>query len=46
MAGIVGKERYTFRLLLGKRERKTPLDETRRRWKGNIKMDLKERELE
>jgi hypothetical protein len=42
VARIVGIERYTFRVLLGKRERKMPLAETRCRWKGNIKMDLKE----
>ena len=41
MTRIVGK-RDIFRVSLGKRERNTPLAETRPKWKDNIKMDLKE----
>jgi hypothetical protein len=36
--------RYT--VLVGKSEGKTPLRKYRRRWKGNIEMDLKEIWLE
>jgi hypothetical protein len=31
--------RYTYRVLVGKPERKRPLRRLRRRWENNIKMD-------
>ena len=44
-AGHVGsmeQSRYAYRVLVGKPEGKRPLGRLRRRWKDNIKMDLKE----
>ena len=38
----MGKERGVYRVLLGKPERKRPLKRPRRRWMGNIRMDLRE----
>jgi hypothetical protein len=32
--------RKTYKILVGKPERKTPLGRARRRWEDNIKMDL------
>ena len=38
----VGERRGTYRILLGKPERKSPLERPRLRWKCNIKMNLQE----
>ena len=38
----VGERRGVYRVLVGKPERKRPLGRPRRRWKDNVKMDLKE----
>jgi hypothetical protein len=38
----MGKKRGAYKLLEGKPERKSKLGRPRRRWKDNIKMDLKE----
>jgi hypothetical protein len=38
----MGEKRNVYRLLVGKPEGKRPLGRTRRRWIGNIKMDLSE----
>jgi hypothetical protein len=38
----VGKGRGVYRVLVGKREGKRQLGGPRRRWEGNIKMDLQE----
>jgi hypothetical protein len=46
-AGLVvpiGEKRRAYRILVGKPEGKKPLGRQRRRWVGNIKMDLRERE--
>jgi len=37
-----GESRGVYRVLVGKLEGKTPLGRPRRRWEGNIKMDLQE----
>ena len=37
-----GERRGVYRFLAGKPERKRPLGRPRRRWEGNIKMDLQE----
>jgi hypothetical protein len=37
-----GEIRNTYRILVGKPERKRQLGRPRRRWLGNIKMDLRE----
>ena len=37
-----GERRGVYRVLLGKPEGKIPLGRHRRRWGGNIKMDLQE----
>jgi hypothetical protein len=37
-----GAKRNTYRILVEKPERKTPLGRPRRRWVGNIKVDLRE----
>jgi hypothetical protein len=42
MDDIPGEKRTEYRLLVGKPERKTPLGRRRRRWVGNINMDLGE----
>jgi hypothetical protein len=34
--------RNSYKILIGTRERKKPLGRPRRRWKDNIKMDLRE----
>jgi hypothetical protein len=36
------EERGVYRVLVGKPESKRPLGRPRRRWKNNIKMDLRE----
>jgi len=36
------EERGEYRVLVGKPERKRPLERPRRRWEDNIKMDLQE----
>jgi len=38
----MGKGRGVYRVLVGKPEGKRPLGRPRRRWEGNIKMDLQE----
>jgi hypothetical protein len=38
----MGEKRNVYRLLVGKPEVKRPLGRSRRRWIGNIKMDLLE----
>ena len=45
MAGHVARmweRRDVYRVLVGKTEGKRPLGRPRRRWEGNIKMDLQE----
>jgi hypothetical protein len=37
-----GKKRNVYRILVEKPEEKRPLGRPRRRWEGNIKMDLRE----
>jgi hypothetical protein len=37
-----GKKMNTYRILVGKPEAKRPLGRPRRRWVGNIKMDLRD----
>jgi hypothetical protein len=39
----IGEKRNTFRMLMGKPERKRLLGRPRRRWVDNIKMHLRER---
>jgi hypothetical protein len=39
------EKRNVYRLLVGKPEGKRPLGRPRRRWVGNIKMDILETEL-
>ena len=38
----MGEDRGVHRVLMGKPEGKRPLGRPRRRWEGNIKMDLQE----
>ena len=38
----MGERRCVYRVLVGKPEGKRPLGRPRRRWEGNIKMDLQE----
>jgi len=38
----MGEKRGVYRILVGKPEGKRPLGRHRRRWKNNVKMDLKE----
>jgi hypothetical protein len=38
----MGERRGVYRVLVGKPEGKRPVGRPRRRWKGNIKMDLQE----
>jgi hypothetical protein len=38
----MGEKRVIYRILVGKSEGERQLMRTRRRWEGNIKMDLKE----
>jgi hypothetical protein len=38
----MGERRGVYRVLVGKPEGKRPLGRPRRRWEGNIKMDLEE----
>jgi len=40
----MGERRGVHRVLVGKPEGKRPLRKCRRRWEGNIKMDLQEAE--
>ena len=37
-----GEKRNTYRILVGKPERKRPLARLRRRWVDNVKMDLRD----
>jgi hypothetical protein len=37
----MGEKKNSYRILMGKSEGKTPLGRPRRRWMGNIKMDLR-----
>jgi transcription termination factor 2 len=39
---LMGERRGVYRVLVGRPEGKTPLGRPRRRWKGNIKTDLRE----
>jgi hypothetical protein len=38
----IGEGRGEYRVLVGNSERKRPLGRPRRRWEGNVKMDLQE----
>ena len=38
----MGGRRGVYRVLVGKPERKRPLGRSRRKWEGNIEMDLQE----
>jgi hypothetical protein len=38
----MGEKIGVYRVLVGKPERKRPLERTRHRWEDNIKMDLQE----
>jgi hypothetical protein len=38
----MGERRGAYRALVGKPERRRPLERPRRRWEDNIKMDLRE----
>jgi hypothetical protein len=38
----MGEERGAYRILVGRPEGRRPLARPRRRWKGNIKMDIRE----
>jgi hypothetical protein len=38
----MGENRNAYRILVGKREGKRPLERPRRRWVDNVKMDLRE----
>jgi hypothetical protein len=38
----IGKKRNSYRILVGKPERKRPTGRQRHRWFGNIKIDLRE----
>jgi hypothetical protein len=42
----MGEGRGVCRVLVGRPEGKRPLGRPRRRWKGNIKMDLRELGIE
>jgi hypothetical protein len=42
----MGEGRGVYRVLVGKPEGKRPLERPRRRWKDNIKMDLREMGLD
>jgi hypothetical protein len=39
---LMGEKRNAYRILMGKSEEKRPLGRPRRRWVGNIKIDLRE----
>ena len=38
----MGEEREVYRVLVGKQDGKRPLETPRRRWVGNIRVDLQE----
>jgi len=38
----IGEGRGVYRILVGKPERKRPLERPRRKWEDNIKMDIQE----
>jgi hypothetical protein len=38
----MGEKMNAYRILVGKPERKKPLERTRRKWVGNVKIDLRE----
>jgi hypothetical protein len=42
----MGEGRGVYRILVGRPERRTPLGRPRRRWGDNIKMDLREIEID
>jgi hypothetical protein len=39
---IIGENRGVYRVLVGKPERKKPLERPKHRWENNIKIDLQE----
>jgi hypothetical protein len=41
----MGENGNTYRILVGKPERKRPLGRPRRRWEDNIKMDVKREDV-
>jgi hypothetical protein len=42
VCGTHGRRENVYRILVGKPERKRPLERPRRRWEDGIKMDLRE----
>jgi hypothetical protein len=42
----MGKGRGVYGVLVGRPEGKRPLGKPRRRWEDNIKMDLREKEID
>jgi hypothetical protein len=44
--GRMGETRNAYRIMLGKPQGKRPLGRQRRRWVGNIKLDLREKECD
>jgi hypothetical protein len=42
----MGEGRGAYRVLVGRREGKRPLERPRRRWEDNIKMDLREIDID
>jgi hypothetical protein len=42
----MGEMRSGYKILVGKRKRNRPLGRARRRWEGNIRMDLREKGCE
>jgi hypothetical protein len=42
----IGEGRGVYRVLVGRPKGKRPLGRSRRRWEDNIKIDLREREID
>jgi hypothetical protein len=42
----MGQTKHTYKIFAGKTEGKRPLGRPRRRWEGNVRMDLREIEWE